>query len=144
MYYFQGVPSWEWFYPYDFPPFLSDIQSYIVRNSFRISNITFYLSKPLSPYEQLMAILPSDRCTLLPNQIRPLMLNPLSALGSLIPKTYSQDIFHRNKFYQAIPLLPQMNLNVVKEAFHSIEDTLSEMEQINNTSIEKFVFDGFF
>jgi len=53
--YFAGVPSWSWYYPFYVAPFVSDLKSL---SRFQIS---FALDKPLRPFDQLMAVLPSQR-----------------------------------------------------------------------------------
>ncbi|XP_039822158.1 5'-3' exoribonuclease 4-like isoform X2 [Panicum virgatum] len=53
--YFTGVPSWSWYYPFYVSPFVSDLKSL---SRFQIS---FALDKPLRPFDQLMAVSPSQR-----------------------------------------------------------------------------------
>lgn len=54
-YYFQGAPSWQWYYPYHFSPFASDF------TDLGDLDITFDLGAPVQPYEQLMSVFPSAR-----------------------------------------------------------------------------------
>lgn len=54
-YYFHGCPSWNWFYPFHYAPFSSELCGL---NAFQP---TFSLSKPFSPIAQLMGVLPSAR-----------------------------------------------------------------------------------
>ena len=80
-YYFDKCPSWEWYYPFDTPPFLSDIYNFLVN----INNIKFELSKPLEPYSQLLIVLPPQLNYLLPTNLKKLMSNPNSSLAYLYP-----------------------------------------------------------
>lgn len=55
-YYYHGCPSWDWFYPYYYSPFPSELCG--IEN---FKQPSFTLAKPFSPLSQLMAVLPSKR-----------------------------------------------------------------------------------
>ena len=55
-YYFQGTPSWQWYYPHHFSPFASDF------TDLASLDIDFTLGAPFRPYEQLMGVFPAARC----------------------------------------------------------------------------------
>lgn len=50
-YYYEGVASWDWFYPYHYGPMLSDV----VGIQKMLDEVSFELGEPLRPFEQLMA-----------------------------------------------------------------------------------------
>jgi 5'-3' exoribonuclease 2 len=54
-YYYQGCPSWDWYYPYHYSPFASDF------SDIAEWKIEFKLGEPFRPLEQLMAVLPAGR-----------------------------------------------------------------------------------
>ena len=56
LYYFDKCASWNWYFPYDHPPFWKSIYKY--SKSFKFKDIKFELGKPLKPYVQLMCVLP--------------------------------------------------------------------------------------
>jgi 5'-3' exonuclease len=90
MYYFESCPSWNYYYPYDHPPFIKDIYNYIMKNKNVFNEITFEIGKPLGPYEQLLCVLPKESSFLLPKPLRKLMLNINSSLTHLYPTKYEK------------------------------------------------------
>jgi 5'-3' exoribonuclease 2 len=50
-YYYEGCPSWSWYYQYHYSPFSSDFQ-YLSQ-----MNIKFEKGEPFHPFEQLLAVL---------------------------------------------------------------------------------------
>lgn len=59
-YYYRGVASWDWFFPYHFAPMCSDLTA--------IGDVSphFHLGEPFLPYWQLLAVLPAGSKDLLP------------------------------------------------------------------------------
>ncbi|KAJ7937328.1 exoribonuclease 2 [Mycena leptocephala] len=73
-YYYQGTPSWQWFYPYHFAPFAADFID------IKDMNITFTLGTPFKPFEQLMGVFPSESRKQIPAIFHSLMLDKRSPL----------------------------------------------------------------
>ena len=46
LYYFDKCPSWNWYFPYDHPPFLEDIN----KHKINFKDINFELGEPLHPH----------------------------------------------------------------------------------------------
>lgn len=81
-YYYEGVPSWKWYYPFHYAPFASDL-----RNIERFQNDVkqFEQSTPFNPVEQLMAVLPSDSSHAIPKASRWLMKDVESPIIDFYP-----------------------------------------------------------
>jgi 5'-3' exoribonuclease 2 len=81
-YYYDGCPSWKWFYPFHYAPFASDLRN-IERFQEDVNSLE--ASKPFNPVEQLMAVLPSDSAHAIPAAARWLMTDPESPIIDFYP-----------------------------------------------------------
>ncbi|KAJ7276141.1 XRN 5'-3' exonuclease N-terminus-domain-containing protein [Mycena haematopus] len=79
-YYYQGTPSWQWFYPYHFAPFAGDF------TDIKDMNIVFNIGTPFKPFEQLMGVFPPESRSHIPTIFHPLMLDKRSPLRGATPK----------------------------------------------------------
>ncbi|KAK7061504.1 exoribonuclease [Favolaschia claudopus] len=93
-YYYQGTPSWHWFYPYHFAPFAADFIDV------KDMDITFNIGAPFKPFEQLMGVFPPDSRSHIPTVFHSLMLDKRSPLrGSLTKEDGSPtDDFYPTEF----------------------------------------------
>lgn len=66
-YYTHKTPSWNWFYPFHYSPYISDIADYLESKSFKIP--TFEIGSPVPEELQLLYILPPHSFYLLPKQL---------------------------------------------------------------------------
>ncbi|MPC31401.1 5'-3' exoribonuclease 1 [Portunus trituberculatus] len=51
-YYYNGICSWSWYYPFHYAPYISDVRD------FAHMEMGFELGRPFLPYQQLLAVLP--------------------------------------------------------------------------------------
>uniref|UniRef100_A0A3P8X0H4 5'-3' exoribonuclease 1 n=1 Tax=Cynoglossus semilaevis TaxID=244447 RepID=A0A3P8X0H4_CYNSE len=99
-YYYHGVQSWSWYYPYHYAPFLSD-----VRNISSLK-LTFDLGKPFMPFEQLLAVLPAASSELLPEAYRHLMTSENSSIIEYYPLDFKTDLNGKQQEWEAVVLIP--------------------------------------
>jgi 5'-3' exonuclease len=137
-YYFDKCPSWDWYFPYEHPPFLSDIKKYM--KDFKINKFTFNEGVPLKPFVQLLCVLPQQSNYLLPKNLQKIMTNGYSSLAHLYPTDFEQDYLHKTKYWMAIPLLPQLEINLVKYVYNKYQDELSKEDNFRNRLCDNLVF----
>jgi 5'-3' exonuclease/20S proteasome alpha/beta subunit len=140
-YYFEGCPSWDWYYPYHYGPMLTDvvgIQQYLKEIRFGEKN----RGKPLKPFEQLMGCLPPSSANLLPEPYRPLMTDADSPLSKFYPRSFLIDMNGKRFPWEATVLLPFLDANALVEVANSrvTPDMLSEEELARNQNKEARIY----
>ena len=138
IYYFDKCPSWDWYFPFENPPLISDIKKYL--NKVKINNIKFNESKPLKPFVQLLSVLPQQSNYLLPNNLKKLMTNSNSSLSHLYPIDFEQDLLNKSKYWMTIPKLPPLEINLVKYIYMKYQDELSKEDNFRNRICENLIF----
>ena len=85
-YYYSGVCSWSWYYPYHYGPFISDVRN------FANMKLKYELGKPFLPYEQLLAVLPASSLCLVPVAYQGLMSAEGSPISDFYPSNFQVDV----------------------------------------------------
>uniref|UniRef100_A0A8C4JTB4 5'-3' exoribonuclease 1 n=1 Tax=Dromaius novaehollandiae TaxID=8790 RepID=A0A8C4JTB4_DRONO len=126
-YYYHGVQSWSWYYPYHYAPYLSDI-----RNISELK-IKFELGKPFMPFEQLLAVLPAASKDLLPKCYQHLMISPDSPIIEYYPPDFKTDLNGKQQEWEAVVLIPFIDEKRLLQAMESCNKCLKEEEKRRNT-----------
>ncbi len=85
-YYYKGVQSWSWFYPFHYSPFFTDLQ---VPDE---DIPKFDKGFPFRPFEQLMAVLPARTCDALPKFLHYYMKDVTSPIIDYYPSDFHIDL----------------------------------------------------
>ncbi|KAG7320040.1 hypothetical protein KOW79_017183 [Hemibagrus wyckioides] len=133
-YYYHGVQSWSWYYPYHYAPFLSD-----VRNISDLT-LTFELEKPFLPFEQLLGVLPSASKELLPKCYQHLMTSPSSPIIEYYPVDFKTDLNGKQQEWEAVVLIPFIDEKRLLAAMAPYTDSLSKWERARNGHRECAVY----
>lgn len=127
LYYFQGCPSWTWYYPYHYAPFAADF----VDIGDMVLN--FDKGKPFKPFEQLMGVLPASSNHALPEIFHPLMSDPDSEIIDFYPEDFAVDLNGKKFAWQGVILLPFIDEKRLLAAMEKKYPLLTEDERSRNT-----------
>ncbi|KAI8449939.1 hypothetical protein BY996DRAFT_4532547, partial [Phakopsora pachyrhizi] len=104
-YYYDGVASWSWFYPYHYSPKIPDL------NHIDLYEFHFELGEPFKPFEQLMGVLPELSSAHIPFAFRPLLTDSKSPIIDMYPNNFEMDMNGKKEdCIVKIPFLDQQRL----------------------------------
>ncbi|XP_066475820.1 5'-3' exoribonuclease 1 isoform X2 [Tiliqua scincoides] len=133
-YYYHGVQSWSWYYPYHYAPYLSDI------HNISELKINFNLGKPFMPFEQLLAVLPSASKDLLPKCYQHLMTSEESPIIEYYPTEFKTDLNGKQQEWEAVVLIPFIDEKQLLQTMASCSEFLTEEERHRNRHSECLMY----
>ena len=134
-YYYVGCPSWSWHYKFRVAPLLGDIFNYLDNN--KIDKINecnnFNLDKPMTPFQQLLFILPPQNSHILPEVLRPIMTDDKIGASQYYPESIRIDAAFGGKTMYSEAILPEINDKYLINIIEKYEKNLNEEEKNRNT-----------
>jgi len=139
-YYFNDLTSWDWFYQFQYGPTCKDVLNYLkdytptssVRKhiTYNINNIrkTLKLGQPVKPQELLIMVLPIENKSAMINNIDNL-LNKNPVINNYFPKNYNIAIPYHTMYWECHPILPIIDIDIIKKALKKIYLTNDEKER---------------
>ncbi len=127
-YYYAGCPSWNWYYPFHYAPFASDlrnIETYPVAPALE-------LSTPFRPVEQLLAVLPKESVHALPKGCQWLMQSPESPILDVYDGDVPLDPNGKTLPWLWVLLLPFVDETRITAAFRGCVQQLTLDERRRN------------
>jgi 5'-3' exonuclease len=87
---------------------------------------------PVSPFEQLMCVLPSRSAYLLPEPINSLLTDFNSPIIKFYPKEFEIELALCKKDWEGIPILPILDLKKITDIYFSYKDRIDKREATRN------------
>ena len=107
-YYLEECPDWTRYYPYRHMPLFQDLAKYAPPT---FPDPVVSGSQPVSPYQQLLLVLPQNSFSLLPvNYQKYLRQSALNDLTPFYPTNYRLDTLHKTQSWECSPILPRFDI----------------------------------
>jgi 5'-3' exoribonuclease 2 len=134
-YYYDGCPSWKWYYPFHYAPFASDLKNI---ERFQKDVQSFEQSTPFNPVEQLMAVLPSDSSHAIPKASQWLMLDKESPIIDFYPEDVPVDPNGKAMPWLWVVLLPFIDEDRLLAAMYVLFTWTSTCDWLIDGSMNQF------
>lgn len=150
-YYTKGVPNWRWKYPFYYAPFANTLSKFI--ETYKPKKNT--CSAPISPFVQLLSVLPPASSNLLPDPLNILVTcDENSPLGKFYPEKFDVDVAGKKQQWEGIALLPMIEYGAVEDEFEKLSSHIHPKDLkrnilgrswfYTNTGNKEFFFRSFY
>lgn len=138
-YYYQGPPSWTWYYPHHYAPPASDLaRAPLAAEAGNI--VKFELGEPFLPLVQLTAVLPPLSSAALPPPLGAMMRGGDSPLAAAFPPELRLDLNGASASWKAVVLLPFLDASSLHSAFAGVQARLTPEEAARNRFGPNYVY----
>jgi 5'-3' exonuclease len=133
-YYYEGVPSWTWFYPYHYAPFASDFKHLNKLKTF------FKVENPVKPYNQLMGVLPPSSAWIMPLPFSRYLENLESPIIHFYPTLFLLEMNGKRFAWQGLGLLPYIDEKTLFNEIFKTLNHLTGLKKLRNSPNKELFF----
>lgn len=133
------MPSWSWSYNHHYAPLLKDAARACLTLAKIGVNFADAHEPPLLPFEQLLSVLPAYSSPLIPEALRPLMLDESSSVIHYYPRQFATDQNGKINSYESVVIIPFVDTAVLRNAMKPFMSSLRPEELARNTQGHGYV-----
>lgn len=131
--YYQGKHSnWTWYYGFLAGPTIKDIYDTIKSGDVDLNEIQFTANSPVSPYVQLMSILPPESSKLIPRPLGDLMKDRQSLIHYNYPIKLQLSMEGKKYLWECHPKLPDINTRELTSIVQAKSKYFTDSEKDRN------------
>lgn len=130
-YYVNGISDWEFIYKHHYSPFATELCKYVKDYNFKKSRKTF----PLTPFEQLLCVLPPSNSSFLPSPLNTLYTTELK---QFCPTEFKINYEGKKKKWEGVVELPVVDFEYVKKIYREKEKLIDKKEIHRNIRGKNF------
>lgn len=117
--YYQGKHNnWSWWYCYEEAPTISDLRNALA--DIDLNRLSFASDGPVTPFVQLLAILPPESADLLPHEVGSIMTTRSSDFHYMYPLRIELSILGKRFLWECKPRLPEIDIDALKSVVSKI------------------------
>ena len=134
-YYLFGVQDWSYMYPYNYSPFATDLAA-------NLSNYSLKEEKrvpPVSPFLQLLCVIPPKSSFLLPKPLDN-VLTTKGPLSKFFPDTFHINYEGKKKKWEGIVELPPVDVVILKKELDRVYPLIDKLEAKRNIGGKAFLY----
>jgi len=105
----------DWYYPYNYAPTLLDISNWVSTNpnivkTHEQTTLPWGNADAVTPYIQLLSILPPESYALLPRKYHAYMFDPAHGMAHMFPTKYPIETYLKTHLWECAPILPVLDI----------------------------------
>uniref|UniRef100_A0A6C0HNJ7 Xrn1 N-terminal domain-containing protein n=1 Tax=viral metagenome TaxID=1070528 RepID=A0A6C0HNJ7_9ZZZZ len=131
LYYFDEIPSWDWYYPYAYAPTMSDIYDEIIKvkniNPGGNKDFAFTIGEPVSAQTLLLMVLPWASKGLMARDISVKLESDQCPMKIYFPHKYGLNVAFNRYYHECVPNIYKMDLKKVHTFIKTIKFTEDEL-----------------
>lgn len=120
-YYKLGIPSWKWYYPYFYAPFLTELVQSIKNYKYKKT-----IDNPINNVVQLISVLPQVSHNLLPHPYNKIVMKEMR---QYYPSEFEVDCSGKRKEWEGIVLVCMVDIDKVEKVFDKYKDNMNDQDK---------------
>jgi 5'-3' exonuclease len=121
-YYLDGVSDWTWLYKYNYAPFAKDIAESVDT----YTPVSFQKTLPLTPFEQLLCVIPPKSSNLLPQPLD--MLLKSKVFSRISPEKFVVNCEGKKFEYEGIVELPPVDIKLISREYSKVKSQINPFD----------------